>query len=248
MTHRVRGLVLRTIPYGETSVVATILTDIFGVQSYLVNGIRTASSRKNEKAIMLRPAHLLDLDVYHRDQKNLNRIREVHWGKLHHEISSDVIKHSIALFWMEVLGQTIREPESNHDLFDFCEDCLNALDKAEPGVMANLSLYFLLQLPRFFGFQLEQPDPAQEQELSILDLQEGIFTKEMPAHGQYIEGKLVELTAELLKVMQPIELKEIAMNRDARKLLLQVYLRFYALHLPEFGKIRSLAILQEVMS
>jgi DNA repair protein RecO (recombination protein O) len=161
------------------------------VQSYLVNGIRTASARKNEKAIMLRPSHVLDLDVYHRDQKNLNRIREVHWGKLHHGISSDVIKHSIALFWMEVLSQTIREPESNSDLFDFCEDCLNELDEAESTVMANLSLYFLLQLPRFFGFQLEQPDPAQEKELSILDLQEGVFTRDMPPHGQYIEGKLV---------------------------------------------------------
>jgi DNA repair protein RecO (recombination protein O) len=247
MTHRVRGLVLRTIPYGETSVVATVLTDLFGIQSYLVNGIRTASARKNEKAIMLRPAHLLDLDVYHRDQKNLNRIREVHWGKLHHGILGDVLKHSIALFWMEVLSQTIREPEPNPDLFDFCEDCLNTLDEAESSVMANLSLYFLLQLPRFFGFQLEQPDPSLEQELCILDLQEGVFTREMPAHGQYIEGKLVQLTAELLKVMQPIELQEIEMNRDTRKMLLQAYLRFYVLHLPEFGKIRSLAVLQEVL-
>jgi DNA repair protein RecO (recombination protein O) len=105
----------------------------------------------------------------------------------------------------------------------------------------------LLQLPRFFGFQLEQPDPSQEQQLTILDLQEGIFTKEMPAHGQYIEGRMVELTAELLKVMQPNELKEIPMNRDVRKLLMEAYLRFYALHLPEFGKIRSLAVLQEVL-
>jgi DNA repair protein RecO (recombination protein O) len=247
MTHRVRGLVLRTIPYGETSVVATILTDLFGVQSYLVNGIRTASARKHEKSIMLRPSHILDLEVYHRDQKNLQRIREMHWGIMHHAISGDVVKHSIALFWMEVLGQTIREPETNPDLFDFCEDCLHALDEAESTVMANLSLHFLLQLPRFFGFQLEQPDPAQEQDLSILDLQEGVFTREMPAHGQYIEGRMVKLTAELLKVMQPDELNEIPMNRDDRKLLLQAYLRFYALHLPEFRKIRSLAVLQEVL-
>jgi DNA repair protein RecO (recombination protein O) len=247
MTHRVRGLVLRTIPYGETSVVATILTDQFGIQSYLVNGIRTTSAKRNEKAILLRPSHVLDMEVYHRDAKSLNRIREANWGKLYHHISGDVIKHSIALLWMEVLQHVIREPEPNSELFDFCEDCLGALDDADDAVTANLSLYFLLQLPRFFGFQLEQPEPLKEHELTILDLKEGVFTDALPLHGYYVEGSLSQLTAELLKVMQPYELSEIKMNRDARRKLLEAYLLFYALHVQDFGKLKSLDVLQEVL-
>ena len=41
MTHKTKGIVLRTIKYGETSVVVTIFTELFGVQTYMVNGVRT---------------------------------------------------------------------------------------------------------------------------------------------------------------------------------------------------------------
>ena len=41
MLHSTKGIVLRTIKYGDTSIVVAIYTELFGVQSYLVNGVRT---------------------------------------------------------------------------------------------------------------------------------------------------------------------------------------------------------------
>ena len=54
MTHKTRGIVLRTIKYGDTSLVATIFTNRLGVQTYLVSGVRT-EKRSGSKAIMLQP-------------------------------------------------------------------------------------------------------------------------------------------------------------------------------------------------
>ena len=45
MTHKTKGIVLRTVKYGETSVIVTILTELFGLQSYLINGVRSSSRR-----------------------------------------------------------------------------------------------------------------------------------------------------------------------------------------------------------
>jgi DNA repair protein RecO (recombination protein O) len=42
MLHKTKGLVLRAVKYGETSLVVTMFTELFGVQSYMVNGVRTA--------------------------------------------------------------------------------------------------------------------------------------------------------------------------------------------------------------
>lgn len=46
MIYSTKGIVLRTIKYGETSVIASIFTESFGVQSYIVNGVRTSGKKK----------------------------------------------------------------------------------------------------------------------------------------------------------------------------------------------------------
>ena len=38
--HKTKGIVLRTVKYGETSIIVTIFTELFGIQSYLVNGVQ----------------------------------------------------------------------------------------------------------------------------------------------------------------------------------------------------------------
>ena len=42
MTHKTKGIVLRSIKYGETSLVVTIFTEMFGIQTYMVNVERTS--------------------------------------------------------------------------------------------------------------------------------------------------------------------------------------------------------------
>lgn len=247
MTHKTKGIVLRTIKYGETSVVATIFTEIFGVQTYLVNGVRKAQ-KKTGMSIMLQPGALLDLEVYHNDSKNLQRIKEANWSVLFQDLLSDVIKNSILTYLMELLFKCLKQPEPNADLFYFCEDALLSLDQAESNVTANFALYFSLQLPHFFGFKIQSPDPKKMNENEIyLDLAEGGFCNEKPLHHQFIQSDLAQKTYELLMVMHPDELTEIKLNKETRRNLLLAYQQYYALHLTDFGQVRSLKILQEVI-
>lgn len=45
MTHKTKAIILRSIKYGEASLVVTAFTELFGIQTYLVNGVR-ASNKK----------------------------------------------------------------------------------------------------------------------------------------------------------------------------------------------------------
>ena len=120
MIHSTKGIVLRTVKYGETSVIASIFTELFGIQSYMVNGART--SGKTSKAHFFQPASILEMQVYHNDLKNLQRIKDLKWSVLYKNIFSDITKNSVALFMVELLQKNLKQPETNEDLFEFCED------------------------------------------------------------------------------------------------------------------------------
>ncbi|HLI93126.1 MAG TPA: hypothetical protein VKU83_05940, partial [Puia sp.] len=130
-------------------------------------------------------------------------------------------------------------------LFLFIEDSLLHLDAAEGRVLANFALFFTLHLAGFFGFRIQD---AYSERNPILDLREGRFVPEMPQHGQALEAALAFHTAQLLRVQRPEELLELPLNQETRRQLLQAYQTFYSIQIPEFGEMKTLGVLQTVLS
>ena len=243
MTHKTKGIVLRSIKYGETSLVVTIFTELFGIQTYMVNGVRT-SKQSSSKANHFQPAAILDLVVYHSEAKSMQRIKEFNWAILYNEVLHSVIKNSIASYMVELLQKCLKQPEPNADLFNFYEDVLMQLDIAGKTVTANYALFISLQLPHFFGFRIAD---NYNEENTVLDLAEGNFIDHQPAHPHFIDGEYARLTAQLLRVMQPHELEAFKLNRELRRDLLLKYQDYYALHISDFGQMKTLVVLHEVL-
>ena len=245
MTHKTKGLVIRTVKYGETSIIVHIFTELFGIQSYLVNGVRATSKKNPGKANMFQPGALLDLVVYHNDLANLQRIKEYQWAVLYKHLFYDVVKNAVVLFLVELLQKTVKQPEANSGLFEFLEDALLNLDEAGKEIIANYPLFISLQLPGFFGFRISNAYSAGN---DILELKEGEFVRERPLHPYFIEGEPSYYTSELLKVQHPSELAEVKINAQNRRAMLQAYQVFFALHVPDFGTMKTLPVLQAVLS
>jgi DNA repair protein RecO (recombination protein O) len=249
MTHKTKGIILRSIKYGETSLIVTVLTELFGIQSYMVSGVRT-SKKSSGKAAMFQPSAVLELVVYHNEQKSLQRIKECKWAFLYNHVLSDVVKNSVALYMVELLQKCLKQPEANADLYNFCEDALMQLDGGGKTVTANFALYFSLHLPYFFGFKPQggiDGDIVDETAPLYFDLQDGEFLLHPPAHLHFIEGAAAHTTAQLLRVMQPYELDEFKLNHEIRRKLLLAYQDFYTLHISEFGQMKTLSIMQTVL-
>jgi DNA repair protein RecO (recombination protein O) len=209
----------------------------------MVNGVRTAK-RSSSAVNHFQPTAILDLVVYHNESKSMQRIKESSWAFLYEHILNDVIKNSIASYMAELIQKCLKQPEANNDLFNFCEEAFLRLDKADKVVAANFALFFTLQLTYFFGFRMDDNFNAVN---NVLDLQEGNFIDHQPTHPHFIDGKNAELTAQLLKVMQPQELEDFKLNQDIRRTLLLRYLEYYALHIQEFGQMKTLMVLHEVL-
>lgn len=243
--HKTKGIVLRTVKYGETSVIVTMFTELFGLQSYLVNGIRTSAKKSAGKAALFQPAALLDMVVYHNELKHLNRISEFKWAHVYTSVLSDIAKNAVALFMVELLSKTLKAPEEHPELFHFTEDCLLELDSRTGTAVANLPLFFALHLSHFLGFRMTDNYSG---EYCFLDLAEGCFVNEQPHHPHYLENQQAFITSQLLKAQQPADLAEIKLNHDFRRRLLFVYETFYALHVQDFGTMKSLPVLREILS
>jgi DNA repair protein RecO (recombination protein O) len=244
MLFKSKGIVMRAVKYGETSLVVTIFTELFGIQTYMVNGVRTSSQKTAQKASMFQPATLLDLVVYHQSSKNMQRIRESRWATLYMHIFRDIRKNAVALFMVELLQKCLKQPEAHPDLFHFMEDALLQLDGAGPMVTANFPLYYALHLAHFFGYRISDDHDVHH---AYLDLREGDFVAEEPHHPDWIGGHMSATVSSLLKCMHPSELSEIPLNQDARRQLLASLLLFYALRNADFGSLRSVPVLQEVL-
>jgi len=243
--HKTKGIVLRTVKYGETSIIAAIYTELFGLQSYLINGVRTTTKKGPGKASLFQPGAILDLIVYHNDLKNLHRIKEFKWGYLYQNIFSDIFKNAVALFMVELLSKTIKQPEQNTDLFHFIEDAFLHLDGSDQNVVANFPLFFSLHLATLYGFRLSDEYTPQN---NYLDLQEGEFVHEQPVHPYFLADPYSYTISQLLRTMQPHELSAIQLNREARRILMIACQQFYALHIQDFGTMKTLPVLQAVLS
>lgn len=242
MIHFTKGIVLRTIKYGENSIVASIFTGMFGIQSYIINSVRTQG--KNSKAHFFQPSSLLDMQVYHSELKNLQRIKEVSWSQVYKNILSEVTKNGVALYMVELLHKCLKQPEPNPDLFNFCEDAFLELDISGAEVAANFPIYFALQLAHFFGLRLQDNYSIQRNHFSISD---GSFTDKVSG-GEYLTEPGISFhISQLLKALQPADLAEIKLNKNIRRSILGVLENYYAFHIPEFGTMKTLPVLQELL-
>jgi DNA repair protein RecO (recombination protein O) len=242
--HKTKGIVLRTVKYGETSVIVTIFTELFGIQSYIVNGVRVSTKKGSGKANLFQPGAILDLVAYHNELHHLQRLREFKWSFLYQHIFFDVVKNAVILFMVELLSKTLKQPESNPELFYFIEDAFTHLDKADIQVVGNYPLFFALHLASFYGFRFSD---RYSDQTTFLDLQEGEFVHEHPVHPHFLAPPYSYITSQLLKVMQPHELTQIKLNRETRRILLQAYQTYYALHIQDFGVMKTLPVLQEIL-
>ena len=245
MIAKTKGIVLRTVKYGETSLVVTVFTELYGLQAYLVNGVRTTSKKGASKAAMFQPSAILELVAYHNEFNNLQRLREYKWEYLYQYILSDVRKNAVALFMIELLSKCLKQPEANPYLFYFTEDALHHLDAANEAITANFPLFFALHLAVFFGLRINDEFSATKH---YLDLLEGRFTKDQPLHQYYLIDLEAAAVSEILKIMQPVELDQIQLNQDMRRRILHALEQFYTLHIPEFGVLKTLPVLREIMS
>jgi DNA repair protein RecO (recombination protein O) len=221
MLHKTRGVVFRFTKYGESSIIVNIFTEVFGLQSYIVNGVRSRTTKN--RIALYQPLTLLDLVVYHRENANINRIKEVKCLYPFQSIHLDIRKSGVALFINEIINKTIKEESHAEEICDFMIKSLVTLDQME-GQVENFHLRFLLKLSRHLGF--------------------GAYNT-----NEILGPRVIDVSTEQLlsKLIESGYSDPLIITNAQRREILDVLLRFYSDH-AALGEIRSVQVLREVIS
>lgn len=239
MLSQTRGIVLHHIKYSESSVIAYVYTRQFGRQSYMINGVK--GKKAKIKANLLQPLFLLDMEVDHKPNKDLQRIKEMRNAIPFFSIPYDITKNTIVLFLSEVLYRSLSNEEPDEKLFDFIFNAIRLLDSLEEGV-ANFHLLFLTMLTRYFGFF---PNNNYDESHQYFDLMEGLYINSTPFHNHYLDRSLTPYFNQLTQTGYD-KIATLKLPNSIRKQLLEKLIEYYQLHLLNLKEIKSHAILKAV--
>ena len=171
---------------------------------------------------MYQPLTLLDLVVYHRENANINRIKEVKCLYPYQSIHLDIRKSGVALFINEIVNKTIKEESHAEELCDFMIKSFITLDQLGNQI-ENFHLRFLLKLSRHLGF--------------------GAYNTNEILGARLVDEPTEQLLASLIESDYPDAL---AISNPQRRELLDILLRFYSDHIA-LGEIRSVQVLRDVI-
>jgi len=244
---KLKGIIFRCIPYGDSSVILQVFTDELGLQSYLVQSARKAGSKISPGALQV--LHQVEIIAGHKNTGEIHRVKEIKNYPHYQDIPFNVLKASLILFLDEVLIKSIRQHQKDPALFEFLKNSFLWLDICSLGIK-NFHILFLLQLSRYLGFfpSLEnaiEPEFDSERSKFYFDMKNGSFTEEAPLHPGYVampvSGYIFRLS-----FLRFEEGESFAMGKNMRMKVLHTLLDFYAFQVEGFGHIKSLDILSQV--
>ena len=241
MITKTRGIVLRSVRFGESSLIVDVLTKSSGRVSFMVHIPKTSKGKIKKQ--YFQPMTLLDFEYDFRQRNNLQRIKDVRVSLPYSSIPIDPAKSCISLFLSEFIYYATRNEQENPTLFTYISTSLEWLDNAYED-FANFHLVFMMRLGKFLGFHpfLEDFTPG-----CFFDLRNGCFTLSMPLHADFLNAADAGHLYNLMR-MNFDTMKLFKLSHDDRNRITEIVLRYYKLHLPNMPELQSFDILREVFA
>lgn len=233
-----KAIVLQTIKHGDKKQIVKLFTLKHGyINAFAVIG---SSPKSKIKSAVLLPMNLLDIEIVVKQNGNLQQLNEASCYYVTTTINTSFNKLSIAQFINEILIKCLKEQAPNVHLFMFIETCIKYLNTAETDY-SNLHLYFLIELSKYLGIE---PQNNFTKENCFFDCQEGKFTNYSLSFPLGLTQSESVLFSEFLK----LNTLSVSINHNQRQKLLNILVTYFSAHIPNFGNLKSLAVLQEIIS
>lgn len=230
-----QAVVLNYHKYTDSSIIVHCITEKLGRQAFFVYGIGS----KSNKLSQFQPLYLLDLQLYVKPNRSLQKLKEskIFYPLFH--ISSHHVKSTIALFLSEVLAKSINEAVADNQLFAFIKTSIQILETLND----NFEVFhhiFLLKLAKLLGIL-----PEFSSQANYIDLTDGTNLLHPPHHDNYIDKNLLQAWELLVK--QNFDNLQIPPEVLASKTkILDAIVTLYELHILNFNTLKSYPVLKEV--
>jgi DNA repair protein RecO (recombination protein O) len=234
------GIVIKTMKYGETSIITHVLTRQHGLQTLIMGGVNAGHNKSGMFQIM----NQLELVLYYNEHKPMHRIKEVRYSRIYQALPFEMSRTAVGVFMLELLRKCIQGNDFDCDLYDWIKACLDHSDDASLPV-TWMPLHFILGLTRHLGFQ---PLDNHDEGRPFFDLREGRFIEAQPYHKDYLESEPSCLLHQIIASGDLVHISTFSCPRQVRKELMYGLLDYYRFHLDHFNGLDSPLILEEILT
>jgi DNA repair protein RecO (recombination protein O) len=232
---KTKGIVIKTIKYGDTSAICNIFTKEMGVVGFHLPGV--FSNKGKFKLSFIQIFNLVEISFNYNKNKNLQRLSDISCLKF--PMIQSYQHQAFFSVCSEVIQQSLKENEINDSLFNYIENhVLNAFDQPMhfwqlPYTMLNL-LYYYGCAPNLNGYQ----------EGDLLDMQEGVFGRSLLSLKFTADAQSSLIIYNLLCN----KAEHIEQNHHTRHQVIEDLIIYFKLHVNEFFELKSREVWQEMLS
>jgi DNA repair protein RecO (recombination protein O) len=224
MLHKTRAISLHAIPFRDTSLIARFFTEEFGLQGFVVNGVRTSKARISPA--LFQAMMPVDLIQYHDNRKDLNRFSEIKAAFPLSEIPLHPVKSAQVIFVAEYLSRVLKDHLENRSLFAFTFAWISELDSTKEN-FESAHLGFLWHSFSHLGITPDSSDKLLE--------------KGAPLHEEHRQKLNIFLEGE--SPFTPFRVPS-----QVRQTVLDALVDYVRSHMEGMGELKSLAVLRQVFS
>jgi DNA repair protein RecO (recombination protein O) len=241
MLVKTEAIVLHAFKFGESRMIVELFTRQAGRLSFAVPIPKTPKGRLKKQ--YFQPMNLLEVECDIRQRVQLQKLKDARLLSAYASIPFSPEKLALSLFIAEFLYHALRSEQQNEPLFAYLYDSMQWLDVAESGY-ANFHLTFLMRMSRFLGFYPNLDDYVDG---CVFDLRAASFSLQVPTHRDFLQPDDARRIHTLMRMDFPT-MHLYRLSHADRNRIVDVLLRYYRLHIPQFPELKSLSVLQELWS
>ncbi len=235
MENKTRGIVIRTIKYGESSAICNILTEQYGLIGFHIPGVY--KNKGKVKMSYLQPLNTVELSLNYKKNSNLQRILDITCHS-YPELKS-FSQQAFYQVFCELVQQTIKENELNKNLFEYLHQ------EAIPSLNTEIHFWQLpftmLNVLHHYGCS---PNCDSYTDDAYLDLQNGTFIETLLPLKSIAEK---DSSAVIFQILTQ-GISHLPKDKNLRLKVIEELLRYFQYHVSENFELRSRSILSEVLS
>ena len=247
---RTEAIILKTIPYGETSKILTTFTRDLGKVNLLARGARDVKSKYGGSLELFTHVSVI---FYERTERDLQYVSDVTVIDPFLQIHDHLDRTYTALAIIEMCNRLIHGNEDNFHLFDLLLQTLQGLNHTDKRPM-NGFLYFMLHVAERSGFRIETEvcdhcqDMLAHKELRFDETHGRVVCESCPAALRNVSGN--ELSKESLGILRQIArsrgngIYNIHRSERAGTEIYHLLLRHLQYHMEELKSLNALSFLK----
>lgn len=240
MIEKTKAIVLKNIPFSESSSIVTLLTEDFGLKTYMIRGGRKKNAHIASR--MFQILEIVEVVVYNHNKNNsMGQVKECSICYDLQKTRQSIIKTSLTFFLTEIIYLSIKGESPNNQLYSFIESSILSLNELSDKESRDFHLYFLYHFATLLGFR---PMDNYSYAKPFFDISKGNFFSISSINS--IDTETSKLFHEYLEFISP-QYEPFTQNLQQRTELLNIFILFYQEHIINNHSIKSLSILKAIL-